>query len=874
MPLQVVPPDYRRARARLVRRTGGGLVLVVFSSVLMAGQPVAAGSAGPVHGEPDRRRLAAAGTAGTAGAPTVEVLLATERGQTVPVAAVIGARGGTVRYRHDGLGYLRAEVPADQVAALRLQPGVVAADLGEVIARVAPADVNATPAGVNAAPTGALAGPSRSTPAANDFLPIAETGSVGFQAVAGRDGRGVTIGVLDSGIDLGHPALQTTSTGQRKIIGSFSATDPLFDGDLTWFDLSAATRQVRGPGLVTLSAGGLSRSYRLPSGTFRARIRLEAQFKAPYDGDLNRDGDSTDLLAVLWDEAAGTVRVDRDFDFDFTDETPLRDFSVAQQSATLGTDRTSTPIREAVPFSVQIDRAAKAVNLGLVTDSHGTHVAGILAGRGLYGGAAHGQAPGARLVSVQVCLIGGGCPAHALIEGMIHAVVTARVDVVNMSIGGLPALNDGNNVRAQVYHRLIREYGVQIVLSAGNSGPGVNTVSDPSVVTEVLSVAAGISRATWRANYGVEVAAEQSLFSFSARGPREDGALKPTLSAPGSAISAIPSWARWQPVDGPRLPPGYALLHGTSMAAPQVTGAAALLLGAARAQRQVVTPVALRAALTSSAIFNPDYGAHAQGFGRLDVPQAFALLTAMLAQPSEPASFTVSAPVCTSLAAALATPGRGAGLYNRCPAGAGGHLVGQTRSYPVTVARSTAGSAVYDLRWRGNDGTFGAPAQVTLAAGRPVAVPVTAAVRTAGTHSGLLLFDDPQTPQTDLAVLATVLSAPPPTARTTLTGAVARSQTRSLLVTVAPGMAALQVTLSSVLAGSQVRFIAHTPLGVPVEDTSSANCFTARPVGARCTPGSRSYPAPMAGIWEFVVEARRTTPQPVNPFTLTVRTGR
>ena len=58
-----------------------------------------------------------------------------------------------------------------------------------------------------------------------------------------------------------------------------------------------------------------------------------------------------------------------------------------------------------------------------------------------------GAAPGAKLVSVRACLFVAGCTAHALIEGMIYAAKQANVDVINMSIGGLPALNDGNNTR-------------------------------------------------------------------------------------------------------------------------------------------------------------------------------------------------------------------------------------------------------------------------------------------------------------------------------------------------------------------------------------------------------------------------------------------
>ena len=64
----------------------------------------------------------------------------------------------------------------------------------------------------------------------------------------------------------------------------------------------------------------------------------------------------------------------------------------------------------------------------------------------------NGAAPGAKIVSARACTWGGGCTAVALTDGMIDLVVNRGVDIVNMSIGGLPALNDGNNARAQLYN--------------------------------------------------------------------------------------------------------------------------------------------------------------------------------------------------------------------------------------------------------------------------------------------------------------------------------------------------------------------------------------------------------------------------------------
>ena len=142
---------------------------------------------------------------------------------------------------------------------------------------------------------------------------------------------------------------------------------------------------------------------------------------------------------------------------------------------------------------------------------------------------------------------------------MVELVTNRHVDVVNMSIGGLPALNDGNNARAELYNRLIDDYGVQIVLSAGNSGPGLNTVGDPAVVDNAISAAASISKETWLANYGSVTRVPYQLFNFSSRGPAEDGGNKPTVSAPGSAISTTPLWQPGVPVPeaGYALPPGW-----------------------------------------------------------------------------------------------------------------------------------------------------------------------------------------------------------------------------------------------------------------------------------------------------------------------------
>ena len=294
-----------------------------------------------------------------------------------------------------------------------------------------------------------------------------------------------------------------------------------------------------------------------------------------------------------------------------------------------------------------------------------------------------GAAPGAQLVSVRVCLFVAGCTAHALVEGMIYAAKDANVDVINMSIGGLPSLNDGNNARAVLYDRLIEQYKVQMFISAGNSGPGENTVGDPSVATKVMSIGTYITDATWESNYGstAPAAGTDNQHPFSSRGPREDGGFKPNVIAPGAAISSTPMWQPGGPVAGTyTLPPGYSMLNGTSMASPQAAGVGALLVSAAEAGRR---PAPAGPAAPGAQLLGPVHrrlrGVRAgqrphRRRGRLGAPGD--------EQRQDRRHHRRRSPVNTALSAFLATPNVGVGIHDR-----EGVIAGQsyTRTYTFTA---------------------------------------------------------------------------------------------------------------------------------------------------------------------------------------------
>jgi hypothetical protein len=587
--------------------------------------------------------------------------------------------------------------------------------------------------------------------------------------------------------------------------------------------------------------------------------------------DVNRDGDTTDRFAVLWDPTAGTVRVDTNQDRNLANDQVLTDYAKKFDVGHFGTDNPATDIHESMPFVVQTDGKNKVVNIGIASGEHGSHVAGITAANQMFGGAMSGAAPGAKIKSVRVCMFITGCTSHALIEGMTFIAKQGNVDVINMSIGGLPALNDGNNTRAVLYNRLVEQYNVQIFISAGNNGSGVNTIGDPAVASRVLAVGSYISKETWQKNYGSDSTYVDNLHGFSSRGPREDGGFKPEIVAPGAAISTTPMWETSSPVAGTyALPAGYSMLQGTSMASPQAAGVGSLLVSAAKQAGVQSQPAQLREALTSSARLLGRYGAYEQGNGLIDVGAAWNLLRSNL----KPVDISSSVDVHTILSGFLATPGRGEGIYDREGVAAGDTF---TRIYTFTRTSGGGGSRAYNVSWTGNDGTFASATTLALPLNTPTTLSVTVHPTAAGTHSAILNLDDPSTAGIEKQTLNTVVAAEAFTAAdnytVTRTGSIGRNQVTSYFVAVPARTPAFKVDLQgggATPGTGQIRFLRFHPYGVSLEDNSSLSCYT--PSSGSCvgSPTSRTTSNPQAGVWEVTVEARRTSDTENAPYTLTM----
>ncbi|MFJ7999134.1 S8 family serine peptidase [Streptomyces sp. NPDC096310] len=230
---------------------------------------------------------------------------------------------------------------------------------------------------------------------------------------------------------------------------------------------------------------------------------------------------------------------------------------------------------------------------------HGTHVASTIAGSGARaGGTYKGVAPKARILDAKV-FDDDGYGSDSAILGAMQWAADQGAKVANMSLGGY----DGpeTDPLEEAVDSLSESSGILFVVSAGNAGPGAGTIGSPGSAAAALTVGA--------------VDRDDAIAGFSSVGPSADGSLKPDITAPGVDIVAAKAA---EGTLGSPAGDGYVAMSGTSMAAPHVAGAAAIL-----AQRHPDwSGERLKRALTASADATEGLTAFQQGAGRTDVAKA------------------------------------------------------------------------------------------------------------------------------------------------------------------------------------------------------------------------------------------------------------
>jgi serine protease AprX len=242
-------------------------------------------------------------------------------------------------------------------------------------------------------------------------------------------------------------------------------------------------------------------------------------------------------------------------------------------------------------------------------NGHGTHVAGIIAGSGAAsGGRYRGVAPDAELYIAKVLDDRGSGRMSMVIAGLEWAV-DQGVAVVNMSLGSDGAC-DGTDALSEACDAAVAA-GVAVIVAAGNAGPNPRTVGSPGCARQVITIGASTD--------------DDTIATFSSRGPTLDGRVKPDLVFPGAKIIAPRAAGT---ALGRIVETQYVELSGTSMATPHAAGTAALVLES----EPRLTPLQLKDRLMTTAI---DLGLdpNTQGTGR---GNAFAAWQAGQVSPPPP----------------------------------------------------------------------------------------------------------------------------------------------------------------------------------------------------------------------------------------------
>lgn len=322
-------------------------------------------------------------------------------------------------------------------------------------------------------------------------------------------------------------------------------------------------------------------------------------------------------------------------------------------------------------------------------NGHGTHTIGTMIG-GARGGAPIGVAPGAKVVVAKAADANGTGPGSALLAAAQWMTdpdgdpATADQPVVVNNSWTAPNAND------PWFREMVRQWlslGIVPVFATGNTGPAPGSVGSPAGYPEVLAVGAADTTG--------------AMTDFTARGPvrwaNADGTgpaagtvlIKPDLLAPGVNITSS-------------VGTGYLASTGTSMAAPHVSGAVALIAQANPAIRGTAAVELLKRTSVDRGVPGPD-----QRFGGGELNVEAAVAAAVGAPASEPVSIRISA------ARRTARPGR------------------------VAVTVKMAGARAYRVRVNGK--RWSAPRTtprlvLNLARGRQVVEARTVAPAGAGTH--------------------------------------------------------------------------------------------------------------------------------------------
>ncbi|HKU60485.1 MAG TPA: S8 family serine peptidase [Gemmatimonadales bacterium] len=554
----------------------------------------------------------------------------------------------------------------------------------------------------NPAPVERIAPPEAAF--AHDWMALASTRVDRFrEAHPTYDGRGVLIAILDTGIDPTVPGLQTTSTGQPKVIDLRD-----FSGEGR---VALAPVTPRGDSVVVAGQrlGGFGRARAVAGdGPWFGGIVAELPLNGAGAADLNGNEAIGDSLPIVVGRASDgwVLLTDTDGDGSLAGERPVHDYLQARETFGWASRGHAPGLGIAANFGGTA--AAPTLDLVFDLDAHGTHVAGIAAAHDLYDVKGFdGVAPGAQLLGLKISLGAQGSVSTtgAMLHAMDYAVRFAAERrmplVMNLSFG-VGNEQEGKALIDRLADSVLAAHpDVSLTISGGNDGPGLSTIGLPGSADRAITVGATLPSGFLVP--GPEGPAPEAVAYFSSRGGE---VAKPDVVTPGMAYSSVPRWNA-----------GDEVKQGTSMASPHAAGLVASLVSALAQENKPIDAARIKRALMVTARPTPGAGYLDEGRGLPALDAAWGWLT------SAPGGGEVT----------VAAPGGGDAGWRVLGPG-----VARSGTLRFAVTRSDSAPAgpyrlVSDAAW------LTPPARVSLQGSGQVVLRYDAAKLAPGVHTGTVL---------------------------------------------------------------------------------------------------------------------------------------
>ncbi|KAJ8908206.1 hypothetical protein NDN08_008299 [Rhodosorus marinus] len=381
------------------------------------------------------------------------------------------------------------------------------------------------------------------------FLPKQWIGATEFLSKnAAFDGRGVVVGVLDTGVDPGAAGLSETTDGKRKIldivdctgggdVDSSTVVQENEDGTITGLSgrtltLGEKIRELNPSGKYHI---GIKSAYELFPRNLITRIRRErrdkwteqqrlAKSKArPASGkeEQGPSGDPTPQKKLEQGEVECQIAQLKAMEKDYKDPGQIFDCVVfndgenwraivdSEESGQLAHYKILENYRlngvyatfgehDLLNYCVNIYDEGNVLSIVVDAGHHGTHVAGTIAANYPDNPEMNGVAPGCQIVSLKIgdSRLGSMETHQGLIRAMAYLTPDDSendrrrhkidyCDALNMSYGEATSRPDSGRF-IEMARELVEKHNVMFIFSAGNAGPGITTGTAPGGTSSVL----------------------------------------------------------------------------------------------------------------------------------------------------------------------------------------------------------------------------------------------------------------------------------------------------------------------------------------------------------------------------------------------------